>query len=82
MAAMVVWFIFAMVVVWLWRSVVEKTEKVLVLKKVIRRTAICLDEIYRVNPRLNLWCLLKQTYLERAMLCIIFLPNPNDSPWH
>jgi len=26
MAAMVVWFIFAMVVVWFWRLVVEKTE--------------------------------------------------------
>ena len=68
MAAMVVWFIFAMVVVWLWRSVVEKTEKVLVLKKVIRRTAVCPDKIYRVNPRLTLCFLLNQTSIPKLIL--------------
>ena len=66
MAAMMVWFIFAIFVVC---GVVvavgcRKNGNVLVLKKVIRRTAVCPDEIYRVNPRLNLWFLLNQTYLD------------------
>ena len=51
MAAMVVWFIFAIFVVC---GVVvavgcRKNGNVLVLKKVIRRTAVCPDKIYRVN---------------------------------
>ena len=44
-----------------------KNGNVLVLKKVIRRTAVCPDEIYRVNPRLNLWFLLNQTYICRVV---------------
>ena len=49
----------------------EKTKNVLVLKQVIRRMAVCPDEIYRVNPRLNLWFLLNQTYLLTATNCRI-----------
>ncbi len=39
-----------------------KNRNVLVLKKVIRRTAVCPDKIYRVNPRLTVWFLLNQAY--------------------
>ena len=59
MAAMVVWFIFAIFVVC---GVVvavgcRKNGNVLVLKKVIRRTAVCPDEIYRVNSFPGKWVL-------------------------